>query len=99
MAFPRNIAGVLGKHPEITRPRILTSVHECQGARFHSPKPLEVHRVLIHQRSVFLCGICRDNLQLLVDLVGAESEPLAWIVLREFGSGIRQLLGKEPTDG
>lgn len=99
MAFPPNIAEILRRHPTITDAREFTQNYICQGARFHSPTPLEVHRVLIDRTAVRLCGVCRDNLQLLTELLNAEGKRLEWPVLREFGSGIRDLLKNRNSDG
>lgn len=99
MTFPQQIAQLLKKHPGLTQNRILARQVSCQGAKFHSPRPLEVHRVTVNQRSILLCGVCRDNLKLLADLLDAENEPLAWPVLREFGAGIRSLLRERTTHG
>lgn len=99
MAFPPHIAEILRRHPTIGNNREFTQNYICQGARFHSPTPLEVHRVLIGRTAVRLCGVCRDNLGLLTELLEAENEKLAWPTLREFGSGIRELLKKRTQDG
>lgn len=99
MSFPPHIAEVLNHHPSIIHDRELTKNYTCQGARFHSPNPLEVHRVLVGRTTVRLCGVCRDNLALLVELWDAEETGLGWLVLREFGSGIRELLKKRESDG
>lgn len=99
MTFPQQLAQLLKKHPGMTRKRILTQQVSCQGAKFHSPRPLEVHRVTVNQRSILLCGVCRDNLGLLTDLLDVEGEQLAWPVLREFGAGIRSLLRERTTHG
>jgi hypothetical protein len=99
MAFPKGLAGMLKSHPEITRTRELTSIRTCQGAKFHSPNPLEVHRVLIRQASVYLCGTCRDNLSLLQDLLKAEGGSIDWVVYREFGTRIRDLARERTQNG
>ena len=97
MAFPRNIAGMLDKHPGLTADREFTLRHACQGSKFHSPTPLVVHRVIINQQAFFLCGTCQDNVELLSDLIGAEGDSISWVVLREFGTQIRNLV-RERTD-
>lgn len=99
MTFPPHIAETLGRYPKITQDREFTKNYTCQGARFHSPRPLEVHRVLIGKTTIRLCGVCRDNLALLVELWEAEGGTPQWPVLREFGSGIRELLKKRKSDG
>jgi hypothetical protein len=97
MAFPRNLAEMLRQHRSITANRTLTTNYACQGAKFHSPTPLEVHLVTVNRKSVYLCGVCRDNLALLIDLTEAVEKPLKWAVLREFGAGIRNLLRERTT--
>lgn len=99
MAFPRNIAGMLEKHPDLANGRIFSSKYTCQGSKFHSPTPLVVHRVIIKQKVFFLCGTCQDNAELLVDLIQAEKNSVPWIVLREFGTQIRKLVCERTKNG
>ena len=99
MAFPRNIAEMLKKHPRLAEGRDFTLRYSCQGSKFHSPTPLVVRRVTINSRSIFLCGTCQDNVQLLLDLGSVEDSPLPWVVLREFGTKIRDLVRERITNG
>lgn len=65
---------------------------ECQGAEHHSPRPIVLHSVdLPDDRSVILCGTCRDNLGTLLSLMQDHPGQLPWPVRREFGNIIRAL--------
>lgn len=99
MPFPRRIAGVLARHPGLTDSRTLTDTKLCAGAQFHSPTPLEVHEVVLDERTVYLCGTCRDNLRLFQEMLDAEGGELSWLVRREFGNQLRLLIDRRKTDG
>jgi hypothetical protein len=65
----------------------------CQGSRFHSPRPMIIHRTQVPGRpgeDVYLCGTCRDNALLLAVL--EQSAHVPWAVRRCFGNGIRALV-------
>jgi hypothetical protein len=66
----------------------------CEGAKFHSPTPILLHAVsLADGRSAHLCGVCRDNLTVLLALGEVD-----WETKREFGNKLRRLTEKR-TDG
>lgn len=83
--------------------------HECEGAAFHSPRPLfteSTHLTLsewfetgFYSRkeawqgspSAWLCGTCRDNLYVLLQMLHATDGDLGWPVRREFGNDLRAL--------
>lgn len=68
----------------------------CEGAKFHSPSPLLLHEVeLPGGRLVVLCGVCRDNLDVLRSLMIVKPT-LPWTIRREFGNRLRALV---PTEG
>jgi hypothetical protein len=70
----------------------------CEGAKFHSPTPLLLHRIeLPNGRFAVLCGVCRDNLAVLQSLM-IERPQLPWEIRREFGNKLRALV-MEGTDG
>lgn len=80
---------------------IPTQEVECVGAKFHSPKPLLVHKVeLPDSRVVHLCGVCRDNLRFLWELLNVREGQLPWHIRREFGNQLRSLVtnGKVSDD-
>ena len=76
---------------------------ECEGARFHSPTPLFTHLVRLvppewdaaisamHSPLVHLCGVCRDNLAILQQILAVHDGKVDWPVRREFGNEIRAL--------
>lgn len=81
---------------------------ECEGAVFHSPRPLFVHWVPLVREEWWtefegpgpnpgfapraaLCGTCRDNLAILLQMLHATNGALDWEIRREFGNGIRAL--------
>ena len=82
-----------------------TDDRSCEGARFHSPTPLFVRDVPLvkpewwpeDQRrtwswpTAYLCGICRDNLDILLQMLKATEGNLDWPIRREFGNELRSL--------
>lgn len=100
MAIPRSIATALALTREPVGLPGEPAVEErpCEGARYHSPNPLRVHRVdLGLGREVMLCGTCRDNAAVLFALHRADLHDLPW--RREFGNRLRALLPKGSPDG
>lgn len=92
MGFPRAIAGILDDSILEKIPGILTREFSCEGAKFHSPRPLVVQEVpLPDGKTARLCGVCRDNLRVLQELLIANDGSLPWAVRREFGNQIRSL--------
>jgi hypothetical protein len=78
--------------PRAELPGILANEHECQGSKFHSPRPMIVHPLpMPHSpgEMIYLCGTCRDNVLLLLDLQKEEEMP--WPVKRCFGNLVRAL--------
>lgn len=99
MTFPAHIREAMSSCSP-RPPGVFTYTHDCEGAKFHSPQPLQVHPVLLSDGSwANLCGTCRDNLSILRDLLAANSGTLPWSVRREFGNLIRALAlrGMEQT--
>lgn len=77
----------------------------CQGAKYHSPTPLFTTQVALvplawsedaHKASatVWLCGTCRDNLDILQQMLYAAEGRLDWHIRREFGNDLRALAVK-----
>lgn len=68
----------------------------CQGAKFHSPRPMVVHAFTTSDKTVYLCGTCVDNVGLLRSLIGATEVP--WTVRRCFGNNVRQVADQLPSE-
>lgn len=80
---------------------------DCEGALFHSPRPLFTqHTVLVKPEwwgespehaywtmapRASLCGTCRDNLDILLQMLYATDGDLDWPTRREFGNNLRAL--------
>lgn len=96
MSLPPNTAAVL-RHGEWDLPGDTST--ECEGAVFHSPRPLFTEPTSLVPSSwmldggpeATLCGTCRDNLSVLLQMLYASDGSLDWAVRREFGNGIRAL--------
>lgn len=77
----------------------------CEGAAFHSPRPLFVKdtRLVLEEwwgenperefwvwaPQAWLCGTCRDNLAILLQMLYATNGELDWAIRREFGNALR----------
>jgi hypothetical protein len=67
------------------------SRHQCQGAKFHSPRPLVVRSYETYDGGVIhLCPVCRDNIDMYDYLIGCYKGDLPWPVRREFGNVLRE---------
>lgn len=82
----------------------------CEGSIFHSPRPLFTQNTRLALRewwpedypvaawvwapSAELCGTCRDNLNILLQMLHATNGDLDWAVRREFGNTLRALATK-----
>lgn len=79
---------------------------ECEGAHFHSPRPMFVHDVRLVPYEwltehginpgvvtlrAWLCGTCQDNISILQQVLKANGGSVPWEVRREFGNTIRRL--------
>lgn len=92
--FPQQIEQALDAHglPDPLTQR--SSARPCQGAKFHSPRPLTTrHWRFGDDLDVYLCPTCEANLDILMHL-NEQVQSLSWPVLREFGNQIRAL-GKQ----
>jgi hypothetical protein len=79
----------------------------CEGAAHHSPTPLFTKWTSLVLRSWWpedatypwwdmgphadLCGTCRDNLNILLQMLHATEGHLDWEIRREFGNRLRAL--------
>jgi hypothetical protein len=65
--------------------------HPCEGAEFHSPRPLRVHGYRLPSgRSFWLCGTCRDNIDTYVTL-WEKTGGFDWAIQRCFGNSARNV--------
>lgn len=80
---------------------------QCEGAEYHSPRPLAVidttlvrrdwwpedhpHAVWASAPRAYLCGTCATNVDILLQMLHATDGMLDWRVRREFGNKIRAL--------
>ena len=86
MVLPNRISELLTKH-EVAE----LHDHECEGSKFHSPRPLRIHGYRLEDhRLVYLCGTCRDNLNVYLMLHELENG-LDWPTKREFGNNLRRV--------
>lgn len=79
--------------PRAELPGITTDQHECQGSKFHSPRPMVVHPFPMPHAPgelIYLCGTCSDNVRLLLAL--QEQGEVPWRVKRCFGNLIRAVV-------
>lgn len=72
----------------------------CEGAMYHTPRPLVLMHVLLiptdwlgdlNGEKVWLCGTCRENLEVYQALLWRYDGELPWPLKREFGNMIRAL--------
>jgi len=101
MKFPATVAGALqdlGGNEVLSG--IVSTEADCEGAKFHSPTPLLIRKVTLVPTSwvdgviletVWLCGVCADNLEVLLYLLQSKEGELPWGIKREFGNLIRAL--------
>lgn len=96
--------------PEVTWSMDGTEDRECEGAKHHSPRPLTVKDTSLVRREwwhedypspiwlnaprAYLCGTCRGNLSILLQMLHHAEGDLPWEVRREFGNDIRALATK-----
>lgn len=82
--------------PDIELSGLTTEERECQGAKFHSPRPMIVHpftwrRADGEDEIVYLCGTCTDNVQVLLALLKGRQGFVPWSVKRCFGNLVRSV--------
>lgn len=95
MNVSQRIEAALDEHgtPRTEERFVRASEHPCQGAQFHSPRPL-LTRETLEREGVYLCPTCEANLGVLLYLLDATDNSLEWVVQREFGNQLRAL-GKQ----
>lgn len=72
---------------------VRSSLHPCEGAKFHSPWPLATRHwsFLNGKVAAYLCPTCEAKLEILLHLIEQSHGTLIWPVRREFGNQIRNL--------
>jgi hypothetical protein len=84
---PKAIEDLLAKEPH--REANSPNEHPCEGAEFHSPRPLRVHGYrLPNGKSFWLCGTCKDNIDTYVTL-WEQTGGFSWSIQRCFGNNVR----------
>lgn len=67
------------------------NIHPCEGAEFHSPRPLKVHGYRLPDgKSFWLCGTCKDNIDIYIYL-WEKNGTINWSVQRCFGNYARRI--------
>lgn len=95
--IPREVLQLIQETPTAELPGI-PAEHDCQGSKFHSPRPLILHQLEMPTRPgehLYLCGTCLDNALLLDTLQQATHIP--WSTRRCFGNTIRALVPAPET--
>lgn len=88
--IPGEVLAHIAGSPAMELPGITTDEHECQGSKFHSPRPMVVHPLPMPHapgEMIYLCGTCADNLKMLLAFQAHGEVP--WTVKRCFGNLIR----------
>lgn len=89
--IPGQVLALIEDTPSAELPGIPTDQHTCQGAKFHSPRPMVVHPFHMHRADsedeiVYLCGTCSDNVQVLLTLLKGNKGEVSWPIKRHFGN-------------
>lgn len=105
MTVPPTIRSLIADAGGLRLPGILAeSELACEGARFHSPRPLVVREYVVrdgavvivdgpetHEAGVWLCGTCASNVEVMASLMAAYDGALPWAARREFGNSVRAI--------
>lgn len=89
--IPGEVLSFVEETPLAELPGVPTVQHTCQGAKFHSPRPMIVHAFPIEDEIVYLCGTCSDNVQVLLTLLKGHNGQIPWPVQRHFGNLARSV--------
>jgi hypothetical protein len=92
--IPGEVLGLIEGTSSIKLSGVPTNGVECQGAKFHSPRPMVVHPFEMtsadsEDETVHLCGTCANNVQVLLALLKAYDGRISWTVRRCFGNLVR----------
>ena len=110
MSVPPTIARLISEAGGLLLPGVLAQGDEpCEGARFHSPRPMlvrefeatpgglvEVVGVTERPGTVWLCGLCADNVNVALHLLAAHDGSLPWQARRGFGHSVRSIARRTP---
>jgi len=67
------------------------NIHPCEGAEFHSPRPLITKGYRLPDgRTFWLCATCKDNVDTFVFL-WEKMGGLEWSIQRCFGNNVRTI--------
>ncbi len=103
MTVPPTIRALISEAKGLHLPGTLAEEIVCQGARFHSPRPLIVDEYVVaggkvtkvvgdqQEGSVWLCGTCASNVEVMASLLTAYDGALGWSCRREFGNDVRAI--------
>lgn len=105
MSVPPTIKALISEAKGLSLPGILAEAElVCEGARFHSPRPLVVREYVVRgskvtpvegldapEDAVWLCGTCASNVEVMSSLLDAYNGALAWEARREFGNSVRAI--------
>lgn len=105
MSVPPTIKTLISEARGLSLPGILAEAElVCQGARFHSPRPLVVREYVVRlgqvmpvegldspEDAVWLCGTCASNVEVMTCLLTAYNGSLSWEARREFGNSVRAI--------
>jgi hypothetical protein len=88
--IPGEVLRLIQGSPDLERPGIPADNLSCQGAKFHSPRPMILHPFPGADRTtIHLCGTCADNVRLLISLSRVAEVP--WTARRCFGNTVRKV--------
>lgn len=90
---PGEVLAHIEGSPHLELPGVVAGEHECQGSKFHSPRPMVVHPFPMPHtpgEKIYLCGTCSDNVRLL-SAIQAQGE-VPWKVKRCFGNLVRAVV-------
>lgn len=98
--IPQDVLELVEGSPDLDLPGIPACKHECEGSRFHSPRPMLVRPFAMPDAPggmMYLCGTCADNVHLLLALLNQGEVP--WSVRRYFGNIIRAVATVKSKEG
>lgn len=112
MAVPPTVARLISEVGGLVLPGILAETPvSCEGAKFHSPQPMLVSEFIITRAglvehlgatapdSVWLCGTCSGNVNVMLSLLAAHGGNLPWEARREFGNLVRAIAMRAYKEG
>lgn len=94
--IPGQVLALIEDTPSAELPGITTEQYTCQGAKFHSPRPMIVHPFRTGRKEggdkiIYLCGTCLDNVLVLLALLKGRDGEISWPVKQCFGNITRSV--------